>query len=280
MFRRLKKAGQGFADDQAAQMGAALAYFTLFSLAPLLILGIAIVALIVGEAESKDHVVANVRAYVNDDIAEAVRLMLDNFHPTRLQVGVWTSVVGVVSLVFGATGMFTSLRSSLHRIWRLPTANDGFIRGYVKTYLLALLMIFVSVTFIVLLLLTTSAMPLLAIAWAEQFPDIPWSGPIVGLIASLILLTLLFVFTFRFMSDGKLRYRQLWGGAFVSAVLFSVGKVAIGTYLAYVGLASAFGAAGSVVVFLAWVYYSAQILFFGAEVIAAGMRRAVNENAF
>ena len=96
-------------------------------------------------------------------------------------------------------------------------------------------------------------------------------------LASILVLTLLFVFTYRFLSDGRLRYTRLFGGALTSAVLFTVGKMGIGTYLAFVNLGSAFGAAGSLVVFLAWVYYSAQIIFFGAEVVRAGLPTASSE---
>jgi membrane protein len=269
---RLRAAGRGFAEDQATQMGAALAYYTLFSLAPLLLLGIAVLAMILGEAGSREQVVANVEQHTNKEFAEAVRLMLDNFRPTRLQVGVWTSVVGGLSLLFGASGMFTSLRSSLHRIWRLPPVDEGVIRGFVKTYVLAGVMVLVFCAFILVLLVVNTAMPILAPLWVDWAPAVPWSPFVAGMAITILVLTLLFVFTFRLLSDGRLPYRRLWLGAFVTAVLFGVGKFAIGAYLGYVALASAFGAAGSVVVFLAWVYYSAQIVFFGAEVIRAGMQ--------
>jgi membrane protein len=272
LIGRLRRAGLGFAEDQATQMGAALAYYTLFSLAPLLVLGIAVLAMVLGEEGSREQVVSNVEQYTNRDIAEAVRLMLENFRPTKLQVGVWTSVVGALSLVFGASGMFTSLRSSLHRIWRLPPGSEGVVAGFVKTYLLGVVMVFVSCGFILALLLVNMGIHILAPLWAEWIPAEPWVPPVAGVALSVLVLTLLFLFTYRFLSDGKLPYRQLWFGAFVAALLFSVGKLAIGAYLGYVGLASAFGAAGSVVVFLAWVYYSAQIIFFGAEVIRAGMQ--------
>src|SRR5262245_9363026 len=135
MLGRLRAAARGFAEDQATQMGAALAYYTLFSLAPVLLFGIAVLAMILGEAGSREQVVASVEQYTNRDFAEAVRLMLDNFRPTRLQVGVWTSVVGGLSLLLGASGMFTSLRSSLHRIWRLPpVAGAGVVVWRVKTH--------------------------------------------------------------------------------------------------------------------------------------------------
>jgi membrane protein len=269
---RLRAAAAGWAEDQAAQMGAALAYYTLFSLAPLLILSLAVLGAVFGEAETREQVLAQVSGFIDDDSAEAVRTMLENFRGQRALAE--ASVVGLASLLFGATGMFTSLRSSLHRIWRLRPAEAGVVWGFVQTYLLAFLMVLVSCVFLLCLLLVSAVMPLVYERWAGLFPGLPWAGPALDFVVSCVVLTLLFAFTFRFLSDGRLRYGQLWGGAFVSAALFTAGKMAIGLYLAYAGLASAYGAAGSVVVFLAWVYYSAQIVFFGAEVIRAGLPAA------
>src|SRR5436190_13079013 len=117
LLGRVRRAAAGWSEDQAAQMGAALAYYTLFSLAPLLILAIGVIGTIAGEAETKEYVIAEVRAFVDADSAEAVRGLLENFGRVRGRAA--TSVIGLGSLLFGATGMFTSLRSSLHRIWRL-----------------------------------------------------------------------------------------------------------------------------------------------------------------
>jgi membrane protein len=269
MIRRLRAAGRGWVEDEAAHMGAGLAYYTLFSLMPLLVLSIAVIGALFGEEQTKDYIVAQVRGFIDNDSAMAVQTLLDSFRTSRVVTS--ASIIGIVSLVFGATGMFTSLRSSLNRIWRVTPVDDGIVTGLVKTYLLALLMMFVTCVFLILLLLVSTLMPLLAARWAEQFPTIPWSGPAADFVASTFLLTLLFVFTFRFLSDGQVRYSQVWGGALVSALLFAAGKMAIGYYLTYADLASAYGAAGSVVVFLVWVYYSSQIFFFGAEVIRFGL---------
>src|SRR5262249_319772 len=161
------------------------------------------------------------------------------------------------------TGIFTSLRSSLNRIWRVTPVDDGIVTGLVKTYLLALLMMFVTCVFLILLLLASTLMPLLPPHWPELFPTIPRTRPVPPFVASSFARTLLLVFARRFLCDRQVRYSQVWGGALVSALLFAAGKLAIGYSPAYAVLASAYGAAGSVVVFLVWVYYSAQIFFFG-----------------
>jgi membrane protein len=268
MIARLRAAGVGWAEDQASQMGAALAYYTLFSLTPLLILAMAVLGMLMDQEQSRAYVLDHIRE-LHPDSAETVAVMLDGFQSAKGGAGV--SLVGVASLLFGATGMFNSLRTSLSRVWRLKGDKDGLVTGFVKSYLIALLMVLVSCTFVVVLLLASTAMPLLERLWKDHVSNVPWSERVALHAASLLCMTLLFLFTYRFMSDGRLPYRRLWFGALVTAVLFSLGKVAITQYLWYIGLRSAYGAAGSVVVFLAWVYYSAQILFFGAEVIRAGL---------
>ena len=269
---RLRAAGKGWAEDQATQMGAALAYYTLFSLAPLLMIAISVIGVLYGEAETRANLVAQLRVQIDPVTADAVGAMLESLAGKHARAS--ASIVGVLSLVFGATGMFSSLRSSLHRIWRLKPREENFVVGLMRTYLLGLVMVFVTCAFLILLLLVSAAMPMLDALWEEMVPGLGWAAPGLDFLASILLLTLLFLFTYRFMSDGRIRYSRLVSGAFTSAVLFTVGKMGIGYYLAFVNLASAFGAAGSLVVFLAWVYYSAQIVFFGAEVVRAGLPSA------
>ncbi len=266
---RLRAAGTGWAEDQAAQMGAALAYYTLFSLAPLLMIAISVIGTLYGEAETRDRLVAQIREEVDPETAETVKGMLESLAGKHAKAS--ASIVGVLSLVFGATGMFSSLRTSLHRIWRLKPREEGFFVGLARTYLLSLVMVFVTCAFLIVLLLVSATMPILHPIWEAMLPGFGWSGPLLDFFVSVLLLTLLFLFTYRFMSDGRLRYTRLVSGAFTSAILFALGKMGIGYYLAFVNLASAFGAAGSLVVFLAWVYYSAQIVYFGAEVVRTGL---------
>ena len=157
------------------------------------------------------------------------------------------------------------------RAYCRANAPTSFVVAVLRTYLLGLVMVFVTCTFLILLLLASAAMPMLVAQWEAVMPRFLWRASALDFVASILLLTLLFLFTYRFMSDGRIRYSRLVAGAFTSAVLFTVGKMGIGYYLAFVNLASAFGAAGSLVVFLAWVYYSAQIVFFGAEVVRTGL---------
>lgn len=271
IFRQLRDAGTGWVEDQAAQMGAALAYYTLFSLMPLLVLVVALLAPTLGTDESKEHILTNIHVVIDDPATLAtIRQMLDGI---SAQDHVGLSVVGVAGLLFGASGMFLSLRSSLLRIWRLPPTADGLVVGFLKTYLVAFLLILLSFAFLIVLVAITFARPFVTEYLQPQFPQSWWTGYATDIGGSTVLLTLLFAFLFRFASDGRVPYRRLWGGSFVSALLFSLGKLALGYYVGFLLASPAYRVVGSVVVFLAWVYYSAQIVFFGAEVIRAGLPR-------
>jgi membrane protein len=265
---RLRQAAAGWSEDGASQMGAALAYYTLFSLAPLLVLAIALIGVVWGEERAKKELIEEVEKLIDKESGDAVRTLLENFKGSSVT---GASAVGLATLIFGATGLFTSLRDSLHRIWRIDSKDDGLLWSLFKTYGLALLMVVMSCVFLLLLLLASAFMPVLTAKLKERFPTLPYVSPGADFAVSVLFLTLLFAFTFRILSDRRLSYWQVSFGAFVSAVLFTLGKIALGYYFATVNLASAYGAAGSVVVFLAWVYYSAQIVFYGAEVVRFGL---------
>jgi membrane protein len=267
----LKTAIYNWIDDGASAMGAALAYYALFSLTPILIIAIAVAGTVYGEDSSRNRVLEQVREFTGEESAYAVGTMLDNFHRSEGGLGAW--LVGIFSLWFGATGIFTQLRTSLNHIWRVESPAESVLVGLVKTYLLAVLMVLASCIFLLVLLMISTVLPLVWHWESHWLPKISWVGPVGDFAISTVVLTVFFAFLFRFMSDGRVRYRHVWGGAFTSAFLFSVGKLGIGYYISYVGLASAYGAAGSLVVFLVWVYYSAQILLFGAEVVRLRLGR-------
>jgi membrane protein len=271
MFTRFHKAILGFSEDQASQMGAALAYYTLFSLTPLLFFALLLLGHLYGEEQSRVQVLAQVSEYLGAEAAEGVRVMLDNFRVPAQTLGL--STISVLALWFGSSGMFASLRTSLHQIWRLkPSKKEGLIKGFLQGYLISIGMVLISTAFLVVLLLASVAMPLLTPTWEKHTLWLgSWGPTVLNLLTSTILLTGLFVFSFRFLSDGRVSYADVLGGAFVTGVLFTIGKITIGSYLAFTNFGSPFGAAGSVVVFLAWVYYSAQILFLGAEIIRFGL---------
>lgn len=266
-FRVVKNACKHFVEDQATQMGAALAYYTLFSLAPLLIIAIAVAGQVYGEKTARDQLVDRIRESFGEESASTVKVMLENFR--QLPAEPWAAVAGFVTLWYGAMGVFTQLRSSLNRIWRMPPAQHSFVVWILKDYLLAFVMVLVSSIFVLALLTASTILHAAWDWWSKQVNMGSWAWPTVDFLASAFLITLLFAFTYRFMSDGRVTYKQVLSGAIVSAMLFALGKLGISFYLSHAFLASAYGAAGSLVVFLVWVYYSAQMFFFGAEIIRA-----------
>ncbi|MCI0458638.1 MAG: YihY/virulence factor BrkB family protein [Gemmataceae bacterium] len=266
LVKRLKTAGVYWVEDQAAQMGAALAYYTLFSLAPLLVIVIAITGQVYGTEAASEQILRWVRQSLNEESAAAVQTLLENSRHLPEGLGPW--LLGLGTLLFGAVGVFTQLRASLDRIWRIqPPPAQGVVAGLIKNHLLALLMVLLSSAFVLVLLAGSTMLNFLLRHGEKLLPGEHWGWRLVDFLVSALLIVLLFAFTYRFMSDGMVRYRHVWGGAVVGAVLFTLGKMVIGFYLAHSQVTSGFGAASSLVALLIWVYYSAQIFLFGAEVI-------------
>jgi membrane protein len=261
----LRQAGQQWVADKASYLGAAIAYYTLFSAAPLLIVAIAVAGLVYGEAAAQQQLVDQLAEYIGENSAKAVQDMVKSAHQPGSG---WAAGFGSALLLFAALGLFQQLKTALHLIWKLPAVNaGGFVRGTVREYLQSFAVLLVAVIFATLLLSVATVATIAIEAWGQFFPGGPAVWRAINLAASLLLLTLLVVFVFRLLSDGRIAYRHLWGGGFVTAILFVLGKWLFGFYLAHTSLSSAYGAASSLVVFLVWVYYSAQMIFFGAEVV-------------
>lgn len=272
LVRDLKIAGTYWVEDGAAQMGAALAYYMLFSLAPLLFFALTLVGLIDGREGAREHLVARVRDFIDADSASFVRDVMD--HARRPPANFGPAVVCIITLVYGALGVFTHVSTSLHRMWRLvPPPDKSIVHRVLKSYLLAFLMVLITCIFILMLLSTTTIMTLVLAQMDDGTPTHGWKWRLGNFLSATVLVAILFIFTFRFMSDGRVGYQHLWRGAVIASLLFTCGKMIIGAYLAYVKLGSAYGAAGSLVVFLSWVYYSSMIFFFGAELVRVRLER-------
>jgi membrane protein len=253
-----------WSEHKTTELSAALAYYSLFSIAPLLIIGIAVAGQLFGEAAARGEVVKQIRQYVGDDSAEAVQTMLANFrkNPTTP----WAAIGGIAMLLYGGMNIFTQVRASLNRIWGAPTQTQTFWLSMIKDYLLAGAMLLVTCAFLLVLIGASTALPILRnYLGASSGRAWFWRG--IDFAVSTFLLMQLFAFAYRFMSDCKVRYRDVWGGALITAILFTPGKMALGIYVGYSGMASGYGVAGSLVVFLVWVYYSSMIFFLGAEIV-------------
>jgi membrane protein len=264
LWELIKRSFAAWVDDYAPSMGAALAYYTMFSLAPFLILVIAIAGLVFGADAARGQIVAQLRDLIGEEGAVAVQALLASAsHPTK---SIMASIIALLTLLLGATSVFAELQSSLDRIWRAPALQQSTgLWGLLRQRLLSFGMI-VSIGFLLLVSLVVSAALSALDTWSGGIlPGWAVLLQIANLVASFAITTVLFAMVYRILPRVWVAWGDVWIGAAVTALLFSVGKLAIGVYLGKAGLTSGFGAAGSLVVILVWVYYSSQVFLLGAE---------------
>ena len=269
----LKQAGKSWMEDKASRLGAALAYYTTFALAPLLLICVAVAGLVFGKKAAQGYLVDELRGLLGDQGGEAVQAMLAaSDKPT---VGILATVVGVVMLLFGAMGLFVELQDALNTIWEVHPKPGRGIWRFVKERILSFSMV-LGVAFLLLVSLVVSTV---LSAMASHFGDCQTNVLCEGghFAISIVVITLLFAMMYKFLPDAVVAWRDVWLGAVVASVLFSTGKLAIGIYLGRSATASSFGAAGSLAVLLIWFYYSSQIFLFGAEVTKVSSERRLGK---
>lgn len=251
-------------DDFAPSMGAAISYYTLFSLAPMLIISIAVAGFFFGAEAARGEIFGQLQGLVGEEGAAAIQGLLKSANdPTD---GVIATLLGLVALVVGSTTVFAELQSDLDRIWRSPVEKGGHGLWFlIRTRLLSFGMV-LGMGFIILVSLIMSAvLAALGKWWGGYFGGWETLLEVFNFVFSFTLITASFAAIYKFMPRVKIAWRDVWIGAFVTALLFSVGKFLIGLYIGKTGVASSFGAAGSFVVVMVWVYFSAQIFLLGAE---------------
>jgi membrane protein len=265
------RACQQWSANGDSRLGAALAYYALFSIAPLLVIAITIAGVVYGDVAARGEVKKTLSSYIDRDSAATVEKLVESAGATPATV--WSQLLSVGLLVFGALGAFVHLRASLCLIWRLEPPKMNSVLATLLDYLLALIMVLCTGV-----LLLGSVAASLTVSYVRTYLDrqftiawFPWDWVEFGI--SLIFLTLLFAAIYRILSDRRITWSYVAYGAGAASLLFTVGKVVLSYYFIYAGVASAYGAAGSLVVFLVWVYYSSQTLFFGAELIQARRTR-------
>jgi membrane protein len=269
----LKHSFYQFNEDKVSRLGAALAYYSMFSIAPLLLIALGIASLIFGKQAAEGELLEQIIGTVGPNAGHAVQDMLE---ATYLAGGGLTAtIVGVVVLFLGASGVFVQLQDALNTIWHVRTKRERGWWTAIRERLLSFSMV-MAIGFLLLASLILSALLSAASKFLgpEALPggSLVWQG-INGLF-SLGLATVLLALLFKALPDVRLPWRDVWFGALATAVMFSLGKYLIGLYLAHSSTASAFGAAGSLVVLLAWTYYSSQVVLFGAEVTRQMVERS------
>jgi membrane protein len=251
--------------DRAFRMAGALAYYSLFSMAPLLLIVIGVASLAFGKHAARTEILNQVQETVGLDpgAREAVEKTLDQ--PGDGTGGVLATVIGVVILVFGASGVFAELQDDLNTIWKVkPTPGLG-LWAMIRDRLLSFAVV-LGTGFLLLVSLVVSAALSALEGWLNaRLPGAAWLWGALNVAVSFAVVTVLFAMIYKILPDAQVAWRDVWVGSVVTALLFTLGKTLIGIYLGRSGVASSFGAAGSMVVLLVWVYYSALILLLGAE---------------
>jgi len=268
----LKAAVKGWMDDYAPSMGAALSYYTLFSLAPLLIIVIAVAGLLFGQDAAQAEIITQLRALIGNEGATAVEGML---HSVRKPAeGVFGTLLGIGTLLIGATAVFAELQNALDRIWRVPAKDKATgLWGFLRTRILSFGLVLGLGFMLAVSLVASAALAALGRWWGGWLEGWTFVLELLNFAVSFGIFTLLFAMIYKIMPRATISWHDVWTGAVVTALLFTVGKLLIGVYLGNSRLASSYGAAGSVVVLVAWVYYSAQIFLLGAEFSRAYAKR-------
>jgi len=268
----LKLTFEEWTNDNAFELSAALAFYTIFSIAPVLLIAVGVASFFLTPDRATDQIVGEMEQMIGAQGANAVRQVIESSR--GFGKGVWAMSIGIVTLIMGATAVFGELQSALNQIWDVKAKPDrgmimSFVVDRVRSFSIA-----IGVGFLLLVSLVISAL----ISWLQNYmntwlPGIPWVWQMANVVSSFFVIAILFAMIYKFLPDVVISWRDVWIGAAVTAVLFTAGKYAIGIYLGHTATASAFGAAGSLVVLLFWVYYSALISFLGAEFTQVYARR-------
>ena len=260
----LRRSVAGWWNDNVPRLGASLAYYTLFALAPILIVAISIGGLVFGPEAVRGEIVGQIQGLIGREGAEAVQSMLQG--ASRPSSSIAATVVGIITFFLGATGAFLELQTALNAIWHVEPKSDGsFWRVLVMQRVISFGLV-VAIGFLLLTsLLVSAALAAIHRYMGTAFPGVVVLWEALNVIVSLTVITLLFALIYKVLPDVKLSWRDVWVGALVTAGLFSIGRLIIGLYLGTASIASTYGAAGSVIVILVWVYYSTQIILLGAE---------------
>ena len=259
-WRLAKRSVQAWIDDSAPSMGAALAFYTLFSMAPLLLVAISIAGFVIGRQQAQALLMTQLAGFIGADAAARVQTLLSsaNTHHT----GIIAAVVGTATLVLGATTVFAELKSDLDRIWHCKAEKTGGFLRYIRSRMLSFGMV-LGIGFLLMVSLVVSAV--LSALGSYFFPGSELAVRVLEFVASFLVITGLFAMIFKILPSTRIAWSDVWVGAAVTSLLFWVGKFLIGLYIGRAAVASAFGAAGTLIVVIVWVYYSAQIFFLGAE---------------
>ncbi len=271
IWKLFQETFQEWSEDKASRLAAALAYYTIFSIAPLLIIVIAIAGAVYGEEAARGEIVRQIQGLVGASGAEFIQTAIQNAN--KPQTGMMASIISVGVLLLGATGLFTELQDSLNTIWEVKPKPGRTVTNMIRLRFLSFAMV-LGIGFLLLVsLIISAALAALATYFSNLIPGVDFLWQILNFIISFVITTFLFGLIFKVLPDVKIAWSDVLIGASLTSFLFSIGRFLLGQYLGNGSFGSTYGAAGSLVVILAWVNYAAQILFFGAEFTQVYSRR-------
>ena len=271
-LKLLKESASSWSADYCPSMGAALSYYTLFSIAPLLLIVIAVAGLVFGADAARGEIFGQLRGLLGDEGAQAVEGLLQA--ADRPGAGIVSTIAGIAVLLLGATTVFNELQNALDRIWRAPArVKSSGIWNLLRTRLLSFGMVLGIAFLLMVSLLLSAAISALGKWWSGAFGSWELLLQLVNAAVGYAMTTLVFAMIYKLIPRVPVAWRDVWIGAAVTAALFTLGRTLIGLYIGKSGIASGFGAAGSVAIVFVWVYYSAQIFLLGAEFTHVYARR-------
>jgi membrane protein len=259
-------------NDNTFRLAASLAFYTIFSVAPVLLIAVGVASLLFARATAVDRVAAELQRLIGDQGAGAIRQVLES--SSGVGHGAWAITVGVVTVILGASVVFAELQSALNHVWEVKSeVRRGLILDLVldrlRSFSIALAVGFLLLVSLVLSATLTAAQDY----FTEWMPSLPWLWQAGNITISFFVVAILFAMIYKYLPDVQIEWRDVWIGAAVTSILFNGGKYLISIYLGHAAIGSAFGAAGSFAVLLVWIYYSALICFFGAEFTQVYARR-------
>ncbi|HYP89108.1 MAG TPA: YihY/virulence factor BrkB family protein [Polyangiaceae bacterium] len=275
LWETIKETATDWLDDNASRLAAALAYYSLLSLAPLLVISVAVAGLFFGADAARGKVAGELGSIVGAEAAQGIQSVVASAQSPSS--GVIGTIVGIVTLFAGASGVFGELQSSLNTIWEVKPKPAGAVLGELKERFWSFTMV-LGVAFLLLVsLVLSSALSAIGSTFSEALPggEVVWQ--LINFAFSLSVVTGLFALIFKYIPDAEIRWKDVWLGAAVTAALFTIGKFLLGLYLGKAAVGSSYGAAGSIIALVVWVYYAAQILFLGAEFTQVQAKRRGRE---
>jgi membrane protein len=246
------------------QLAAALSYYTLFSLAPLLLIAIGVAGLVFGREAAQNQIVESLQGMIGQDSAQSVQEMIQASNE-KPKTGVLSTIIGFVALLFGAGGVVGQLQTSLNKVWEVTPKPGQGIWGFLRQRFFSFAMVLAIGFLLLVSLVVTAVLSSFTSMLSSFLGDATFVAHAIDILVSFGFVTLLFALIYKYVPDVEIQWRDVWVGAALTSILFTIGKYLIGLYIGTSGVSSTFGAAGSLITILIWVYYSSLIFFLGAE---------------